>query len=618
MSTFNENLQQTVSDTLTSLSNQQAETESIKATAEYTLYYAQGAEITARDKLSKTEEQKKFYQQVNEQGVVNDNQAINLLATQTAAQTTVAASVTNMATAASNVQIASNSVALVASDIGAALNIASASLYGTDTYNRISEVNQYINEVANASKTASLASMEASGMTSEIITAQVQAEATTVKSKIENLLSVTKAEFDQLSTQATSENATVGTTSKAERVAEGTLYDVHREAQAIDQSYSNANARLNQNLSVSVTSGTSLELNFTGWPDKPFGTPGPASIPPTDPKYFVMFVQANKKSLLDTSQAAQLFAQSDVTESAAPVANQDVTLGNGFTPVNKGKTQLKISSASQDIYGVPLSAGTEYVVFIYAELSLKYKQYLANFSDILSSPSQSFIPATNLPLASDVNYTEGDLATPANYYGKLTFTATVPADIKDSVAFRCIFIDDSLENQALNFLNGNPKTQTPPVFFDKQIALQTPSANYVTAVSDTTSGSFTANLGEDLTDNFGDPIIAGHSYKPMILTLVEGSTQGSAPYVAQLSAAAGSCVLSVVDQPKTPEPVAGAADPTSIDSSNIQKLAPSTTYYQEALASNSAVKTKAKTKVKKPTPPEANPDSSEDSKKNAE
>ncbi|MEI8603558.1 hypothetical protein P4S55_24405 [Shewanella sp. PP-Sp27a-2] len=56
MNTYNENLQQTVVNTLSALALNQSNLDSLKTVAEYTLYYAQGTEITARDKLEETED----------------------------------------------------------------------------------------------------------------------------------------------------------------------------------------------------------------------------------------------------------------------------------------------------------------------------------------------------------------------------------------------------------------------------------------------------------------------------------------------------------------------------------------------------------------------------------
>ena len=161
MSAYNENLQQTVLAVLTDLQKQQQKLASDDQTALFNLYYAQGAEITARDKLNSVIKAYGKAVALDEQGVQNDNLATNLLASATEYEENVAATVTNSAMAASNVQIASKAIAQLAADIGSAFNIVSAADYESDIVTSTARANDFIVETAYSAEDASRMSMEA-------------------------------------------------------------------------------------------------------------------------------------------------------------------------------------------------------------------------------------------------------------------------------------------------------------------------------------------------------------------------------------------------------------------------------------------------------------------------
>lgn len=615
MNTYNENLQQSVTSTLSAITAEQTKLDSAKTTAEYNLYYAQGAELTARDKLEATTVTSEYYHTVNAQGVTNDSQAINLLASATSANTNVQASVTNVATAASNVQIASNAVALLASDIGAALNIATASLYKTDTYDKILNANSLVNETANDAKAASLTSMETSAATSEIISAEVLTVSTEVKTKIETLLTTTEAQFKSVSEQIVTENATVASTSKTERMAEGTLKDADTGVEAITTTYDNANTELNYGLAVTVADSNDFTVAFDSLPENIFKYP-PASgvtIPPKDPKYYLCLVPADKQTLLTTDQAEQLFAQA--TPGDAPTDNKARPFAGPFSPAvanelttttttsTTAKTTADTNSftdatKSVDIYGDPIKAGVQYVVFMYAEIAMPYKQFIGNYADIMTTASQTFVLATDLPLA-EKNTTKPKTDPDTAAITTIFFQAPgidIPTDTDQNATleFRCMFVEHA-ESPGLNFLTEKTSLTTKlPILFDTDIALQVAPSNYLKAkillqkqsgsdsddtkdkakdkakgkakATTTTSAAsktesddddikaschcpdgeiaqYSVTIPSDATDNFGNPIEDGKVYYPIILTVVDGDSSVSDQFVPQLSDSLDSLTL---------------------------------------------------------------------------
>jgi hypothetical protein len=413
MNTYNENLQQTVVNTLSALSLQQANLDSLRTIAESTLYQAQGAEFTARDKLRKTAENVAIWQHLNEQSLVSENQIFNLLSSATKANADVTTCMTNSAAAASNVQIASNAIAALAADVGAALNIATASLYDTDVYNKIMSANSFINEVANESKNIAKDAMNASSYASEITSTEVLSQTQALKSKIDNIFKSARAQLSDFSNLAIAETGQLVQASQAERQAEGELRDTTSEVQAIETSYSNANKQLNYGLGVQVVSGAEIKVSFT---------PQPTALPPFNssaaltsavrnaaPNYYLALLPTQNQSTFSLDQAQQLFAQraQDSTGSFTLINVPDV--GKSITePIYLSTTTQEDDKdkdvKAKDVFGNPISVGSSYVAYLYIELPQAYKQFINNFADVLSAPTASFVPATTLPVPTGLSY----------------------------------------------------------------------------------------------------------------------------------------------------------------------------------------------------------------------
>lgn len=591
MNTYNENLQQTVVNTLSALALNQSNLDSLKTVAEYTLYYAQGTEITARDKLEETEDDVTTWQNVNNQSLNNANQVFNLLTSATEANTDVAVSITNTATAAANVQIASNAISVLASDIGAAFNIATASLYQTDVYEKIQSANSLINEVANEAKRISKSAMNASGSTSEITISEVLAQTTSVKSKIDNLFTSTQAELNKFATLAITENTQITKASKTERQAEGALADAKREVIAINTAYDNSNNQLNQCLSISVVSGSKITASFAALPLPTFYSPHAAvvKIPLANPTYYLTLVPAQNQTTFSIDQVEQLFSQRPANDNSLFVSvTPDVRI-DATGAVTRSPTSIQLSS---DTFGNPVQAGSSYVAFLYIELSKEYKQYISNYSELLSAPSQPFTPATTLPLAQnlEVNPNKTSDATGVTWStASFTFTpldssadtateqtdATAASPTKSkakSVAaqaeaaapvaqiagaststnsgsnyeFRCILVEQG-GTPDLNLLCCPDNRKLSPIYFNLAIAEQVSPANYI-EVSASSSGDCEFSFLPSTTDNFGNVIKPNTKYQPYILTVATGDPSEQAQYTNVLANALSA--ITVCTQPQ--------------------------------------------------------------------
>ncbi|MCA2997716.1 MAG: hypothetical protein ING75_03850 [Rhodocyclaceae bacterium] len=511
MNTYNENLQQTVVRTLAALSLNEANLDSAKTIAEITLYQAQGAEITAWDKMRSTQLNEAIWQRINDQARYNESQAINLLASGTESNNDVASAVTNTATAASNVQIASRAIEALAADVGAALNITTASLYETDVYERIVNANSYINEVANESKRIAKNAMYASAFASEITTTEVLAQTQTIKSKFDNIFKTAQAALGNFANLTIAERAEITQASRAERTAEGGLKDALREARAIIESYRNANDQVNLGLSVSVVSGNEVEISFSALPN-PLPTfksneAASISVPPAEPTYYVAFLPAQSQSTFSLDQAQQIFLQEPerFSELTAPAANKRVPLLN-------------------DINGNPIAAGSGYVAYLYISISNRYKQFVANFSDVLSAPSQAFVPSTTLPTPTCLAYADapnaksGETWTTATLEGLRQSEGEAAEATVGTFEYRCILLQSTLDPDPgfLRYEDGT-QIQTPPIYFNLALAETVAPANFTRAAD---GGSFKFVPGT--TDNFGNAIEMGVEYVPYVLVYAIG------------------------------------------------------------------------------------------------
>jgi len=123
MSIYSENLHATVVNSLQRQYLDQQNLSSQMIAAGFTLYYAQGATITAKQKLEEARIDAAFKETVNKQTIINSNIANNLLSSAIQASQYAKQSISNTAVCASNVQVAANAVIRLAADIGSIMSI---------------------------------------------------------------------------------------------------------------------------------------------------------------------------------------------------------------------------------------------------------------------------------------------------------------------------------------------------------------------------------------------------------------------------------------------------------------------------------------------------------------
>jgi len=557
MNTYNDNLQATVDATLAELAADGAKLHSAQAIDAQKLYFAQGAEIAAREQWQATKATATKRKYVNDLCLSDDIDMGNVLLSAQGADADVATSQTNMATAAANIQIASNAIAELAGNIGDVLGQTNGSLYGTHVYDQLKIANAYLNEVVNEAKQLSRVAMDASSKTSEIVSAALLAQATEAKTTLDKLLAATQAEVDKYSKQSLADNSASGAASQVERQAEGVLADSETQIKANSGAYKSASKALNLGLHVKVKSAKEIEVWFKHLP-KPvpgFETPEAQQhikIPDADPSYYLTLVPEDQQPLFSLDVATRLFESRQPDDDSFHQFEQ--------APDDNGAT-VKLSS---DAFGTKVHAGANYVAYLYIVLSKNYQRFIGSFAELLSSPSRPFVPATHLPKAEQpVGTVPQEL--PLHVHGHEPLT-TIPFTIEPTepfpkeVEYRCILVEEPTLGQ--RHFKKNPHYEAS-IYLSPEIAQQVPRANYelaypvgaaaaateeewgqppsegeaVEAQAGASNGvqHFVVVIYSTTTDNFGNKLKPHGRYKPHILTLIDSDHVHSSSYISVLS-----------------------------------------------------------------------------------
>ena len=417
MNSYNENLQTAVNTEVSQLETEHNKVKAQKNAAQFTLYYAEGGVMTAQDKLDDVVADYDSAKDITSQGILNDNIATNLNATAKMAESNVASTITNSATAAANVQIAAKAISKLASDIGSVFNIVSAADYGTDIYNLSKQANNLIGTTAYNAELASQHAMEASSQSSEIIAKTVGDQSALVKTEVENLLNVTKAQFQKIAASREAANKKLGDSRKKEKAAEGILKDCDVEYNALNEAYENTNEELNFKLDVNEVKDTGFNMSFNGY-EVPFkDAEGNPVIDPAVAQYCVIITKSSLKNQFTVAQAEDLMDKPLRFKSVKPQKT-----GTNYS--------IDFNLNDQDSDGNTLVLGQEYVAFLFIEFSQPYKKLVNNFSDLLSVASDSFTMKTNMPSVSGIELSS-DLK-------EVTFTSAY--DDPSKVEYRCILL----------------------------------------------------------------------------------------------------------------------------------------------------------------------------------
>ena len=487
MSSYNENLR---SNVIASLQAQELELQKVKAkknASMFTLYYAEAATLKASEQLESTAGVFKKKMSVKTQAVDNSNISNNLLDSAGQASLYVKQSISNASVCAANVQLAANAIVRLASDLGSIYGIVNAADAKSDMYVLADESRKLINQTAYDAGLASQLAMELSILTSEVTASTVQDKAKANNELMNSILKIVSDEFTAVSQLALTEDATLASSSAAEKQAEGDYLDVTVDYKAAKAAYEATNQGLNLDLKVSGKTSTGFTVSF-----QPIGMPfqhlrSKAQIASNFyfpvKNYYVIVVKDTKKSTFSISNAEELLI-STIAAAATPATASNTASEKETSAFNQKRSILPITMTApkslssvtdssstgdsqptvsplisqvinfqemmigdagpftiQDSDGDPIKLGVKYVVFVLALYTDDYKKKLNSFDDFLSAPSPSFTLKNTLAAVDGTAITVGPVQ-PANapYDYLLKFTVDENPANSDKVSYRCIFL----------------------------------------------------------------------------------------------------------------------------------------------------------------------------------
>jgi len=454
MNSYNENLHSSVLSSLESQEMTKKQLSTQLSASMFTLYYAEGAEIVAQEKLDATTKMYKEKQRINNIVVKNKNMADNLLLSANQQKTYVTQSVTNMAVCASNIQIASNSIVRLASDIGSIYSIINAADYATDIYPQALEAYNLINKTAYDAEKTSQYAMEATAAISEVAATTVADGAKLTNTSVNNLLQVATADLTAITAVLTVDNDIKSKASITTRAAEGAIKCSEVEYEASKKAYSYNNKHFNQNLVVEVpnpfdpSDAGTFNVSFDGFKtpfaseEKDPSAQSNASKKTVISSYNVILVKDSKKSFFSISNAEDLIGNSSQCKSV-PIN----TTGKYTTPI----AYKQFRDSDND----PLILGENYVAFLLIVFTEPYKKEINTFDDFLSAPSETFELTYTLQNASGIVVSR---ETGSKDLSKITFSVKHEEVLKtNEIDYRCFFLpypDDILTNEDLDSLES--------------------------------------------------------------------------------------------------------------------------------------------------------------------
>lgn len=390
MNTYNDNLRSTVFD---SLQTQELDLTKLKAqllASKLSLYYAQGARISAQEKLQLATEELTYKTKEKEQAVKNANISTNVLASANQEKTYMDLSVKNTATAASNVQIAANSILKIASDIGSIYSIVHASDYKDDIYDLALNTKDLMKKTARHAEEASLFAMESATYAAQVSYKKVASQSALTNTSIDAVLKTVDSEYNAASALVNSDNTALAAESVKERVVEGQLEDVNVDYNASISAYNSLNSELNLDLKVNTVPNNSKVFNLSFNPIvSPFqSAEQDASVYPVE-AYYAVVVKYKNRATFGLSEAEKLLQKDNKGTRKYLTKIKDNTPADTHAYGYKLTAEIDINHV-YDAEGDDVVEGKNYVVFIFAQYVDAYRREINNFEEFLSSPSLQF------------------------------------------------------------------------------------------------------------------------------------------------------------------------------------------------------------------------------------
>ncbi|SEE65107.1 hypothetical protein SAMN04487765_3598 [Tenacibaculum sp. MAR_2010_89] len=466
MNSYNENLHTSVLETL---SEQELKLQKSKANLDasmFSLYYAEGARISAAEELIIANNNYKFQQEILEQAVIDSDLSTNVLSSVNLANTFIPETVKNTSVAAANVQIAANAILKLASDVGSIFSIVNAADFDTEIYDQSKYANDLMNGSSPTKKgTAYLAektsqlSMEASADVAEVPVSSLAEKTASTDTLIKGLLEVVNTDFNTASTAVMTDTEALATANSAEKKAEGTLEDTGVVYKSTQDAYELSNKQLNLDLKVTIPveegRPTNYKVSFNNY-KSPFEDSKEKGVSAGSNEegypvknYYIFLVKNKDKEFFSLSDAEGLITEDKDKElyikipSVSPVKSkknylyeETISIRPELMVVEEDASDLKKDKENKapkqkylrDVNGADIKIGENYVVYVLAVFDNGYKKIINTFDDYLTVPSACFTLKNRLTAAKKI----------AIDTNKMTFTAKQNGDF--NVEYRCIFL----------------------------------------------------------------------------------------------------------------------------------------------------------------------------------
>lgn len=545
MSSYQENLTAVTNEILLQSQQEIERNKSQMITSMFTYYYSKGAKINAIENLELSKIKMAHQQKIKNAVVKNSGISNNLLNLSQQAFQETKQLATNSSICAANIQIAANAILRLAGDVGSIFSIINAADYGTDIYKICKEAEECINTTAYQAEILSQDAMELSFFAAEITATSNYDLMKKNNDLMDNLLQVVSSEYDSISQTINSDSKKVAIATTAEKKAEGLLETNQNTLKQALKTYSFHNKKLNFNLKVPEKDRKedTFIVSFDDF-KTPFSTiqknkTNPESDP-TDPpikEYQMMIVKEFKKSVFLIADAEGLLSNT---------SQYKTIILNSKALSKENKTQIGINDLL-DSDGDKIVLGQEYVVFLLAVFSEVYKKKRNVFENYLSSPSDSFKLSQTLICPKP----EAIIAKSSPAFTKLNFTLIEYKNIKTK--YRCIFLPYRKKFLTTRISNINFKnieeeledkiTENENALFNLTIAEQVPASNYsvVEIISKTPEESNSiritgeVQINEETTDDFGQYLIPGNKYIPVILAMCSDQEENPNQFTNSLS-----------------------------------------------------------------------------------
>jgi len=442
MSSYTDNLQSTINSALQSQQLDQKKTLATYNASVFTLYYAQGASFTAAEKLELAENTLNTEKSgVKEQAVHTSNICNNLVASADQANQYMKQTINNTAVCASNVQIAANAIMKLAGNIGGVYSMVNASDFHGPIYKLTEQVYRQINRTAYDAEQASQFAMEASTSAAEVSLTTVNDKAKSVKGVMDNLLNIASTEFDNASETVRAANNTLAMLNAKEKLAEGVLEDVNTNLYSAQSAYNAINSDLNLNLIVPAKTVTDNTFKVSFSLKKSAFRQDSSEVRYPVENYYLIIVNEAKQLNFSLNNAENIVTNT-VKDRYVKVTH--FTSLPGSAPDLEAATETIRITQVKDSDGLPLSVGTSYVVFVFAQYYLDYKKRLNNFEDFISAPSLPFTMATQLKVADKITPVkprpETDKSSPKIIHGETKYLTFSITSEENTVEYRCMLL----------------------------------------------------------------------------------------------------------------------------------------------------------------------------------